>query len=96
MKIKIEREDKTDLVVAGKVFVKGRLYRVTAGEDQNHAYHLKHIYKEGRDWMLRMGEQSYDAEIRYQDLEETSIADCRKCDCSFTCEGYVMKNFTWI
>lgn len=91
MKLKIEHEDKLDVVVAGKVFKKGALYRVTAGDDAGHAYYLKKIYKDGRDWMLRLGEHDYDAEIRYHELEESDPARYRPCECNFLCEGFVLK-----
>lgn len=94
-KLKIEREDKLDLVINGKVFLKDTLYHVIAGDDIHHAYYLTKIYKDGRDWMLRLGEHDYDAEIRFNDLEASHPMSFRKCECSFTCEGYVLKGFTW-
>ena len=96
MKIKIEREEKLDVAINGKVFFKGTLYHVIDGEDRNHAYYLTKIYKVGRDWMLRLGEHDYDAEIRCNDLEASHPMNFRKCECSFLCEGYVLKSFTWI
>lgn len=96
MKIKIEREDKLDLVVNGIVFKKGSLYHVIDGDDRNHAYYLTKIWKDGRDWMLRLGEHDYDAEIRCKDLQESHPMNFRKCECNFLCEGYVLKSFTWI
>lgn len=95
-KIRIEREDKLDVVVNGKVFFKDSLYHVNEGDDKHHAYYLKRIYKEGRDWMLKMGEHDYDAEIRCNDLEKVHPMNYRKCECSFTCEGYVLKDWSWM
>jgi hypothetical protein len=94
--IKIDREEKLDVVVNGRVFIVDALYHVISGEDRNHAYILKKIYKVGRDWMLRLGDRDYDAEIRCADLEASYPDNFRKCECNFLCEGYVLKNFLWI
>jgi hypothetical protein len=94
-KIKIEREDKLDLVIGGKVFIKGVFYRITNGENTNHAYHLDRIFKHDDNWVLKLGDIIFDVEVRFTDLEEVQIEDYRKCDCSFLCEGYIPKNFTW-
>lgn len=95
-KIKIDKEEKLDVIVGGKVYKVGSLYHVIANEDRNHAYILKQIYNVGRDWMLRMGEHDYDAEIRGTDLQVSDMMNFDKCQCSFTCEGYVLKGFRWI
>lgn len=94
-KIKLEREDKLDVIIDGRVLKKDTLYHVIAGDNQNHAYYIKKIYKVGRDWMLKMGEHDYDAEIRARDLEEVHPMSFRKCECYFLCEGYVPKTFSW-
>lgn len=95
-KIKLEREEKLDVIVGGRVYKVGALYRVIAGEDRNHAYIVKQIYKVGRDWMLKLGERDYDIEIRGQDLEPSDMINFDKCQCAFTCEGYILKGFQWI
>lgn len=94
-KIKLEREEKLDVVVAGRVYKVGTLYHVIAGDDRNHAYIVKKIYKVGRDWMLKLGEHDYDIEIRGNDLEPSDMMNFKICDCSFACEGYILKSFNW-
>ncbi len=96
MKLKIEREDKEDLIVNGKVFKKGILYHVINGDNQNHAYILKRIHQVDGNWMLRLGEHDFDAELRLNDLEASHEINFRKCECSFLCEGFVLKGFKWI
>jgi len=95
-KIKIEREEKLDVIVGNRVYKVGTLYHVVNGDDRNHAYILKRIYKVGRDWMLALGEHNYDAEIRGNDLEASDMRNFRKCECSFLCQGFILKNFKWI
>lgn len=95
-KIKLEREEKLDVVVAGRVYKVGTLYHVISGDDRNHAYVVSKIYKVGRDWMLKLGEHDYDIEIRGQDLEASDMMNFQKCQCAFTCEGYILKTFQWI
>lgn len=94
-KIKLERENKLDVVVAGRVYKVGTLYHVISGEDRNHAYIVSKIYKVGRDWMLKIGEHDYDIEIRGIDLEPSDMMNFKICECSFLCEGYIHRNFSW-
>lgn len=95
-KIKIEKVNKEDLVVNGKVYKKGWFYHVTSGDNIHHAYYLKSIYKVDKDWMLRLGEQVYDAETATMFLEISHPFNYRKCECSFTCDGYVLRDWKWI
>ena len=94
-KIKIEREEKLDVIVNGSVYKVGSLYHVIAGEDRNHAYIVTQIYKIGRDWMLKLGEYDYDIEIRGADLQVSDMMNFKVCDCNFLCQGYILKSFNW-
>lgn len=95
-KIKLEREDKLDLVVNGFVFKKGALYHFVKGELANHAYYLKKILYEDNDWVLLLGEHKYDTHLAVQEAQESHPMNFRKCECSFACEGFVLKNFQWL
>ena len=44
MKIKLEKQEKLDLIVGGKVYVVGTLYQFVAGSDKGQAYTLDRIY----------------------------------------------------
>ena len=96
MKIKIEREEKLDLAINGIVYLVGSLYYVKEGENRNHAYILKKIIRR-KEWILDFGNGiEYDADIGDYHLDKRpDRKSFRKCDCSFICEGYVLKEFTW-
>lgn len=96
MKIKIEREEVPMVRVAGSLFKVGTLYYCKSGPNQHHAYILKRIFKNSdNEWMFKLGEQVFDETSAVAHLDYDDPQYFRRCECGFSCEGYVQKGWAW-
>ena len=93
--IKLEKEVKQDLVVEGRVWQRGALYFMLRGEDSGKAFKLDKIHwdDKAKDWFLILGNgEQFNAKFAKDFIEEDDIRNYYKCECSFLCEGYVLKD----
>lgn len=97
MKIKLEREQKTELIANGVVFLVGLFLYCREGVNKYHAYYLKQILwsTQDKEWKLQLGEQIFDVDTGASYLVRADPYGYKKCDCSFLCEGYTRKDFSW-
>lgn len=93
MKIKLEREEIPYIKAGNKILKVGVLYLLP---DDPHAFVLTKIYQGlGREWMFKIGDRVLNF-TEAAKLEEWDLSYLRRCDCSFVCEGYILKTWTWI
>jgi len=90
MKIKIEKQEKNDLVVNGKIYQVEELFMMLTGENKNKVRQLSRIYwdEESKAYFFDLGDDQVNSNFLDTYIEKVDESDYIRC---LDCDNWVYR-----